>query len=107
MLVNLCESKRTRASCIVIVTFGCQTESLWGGGDGARLNAKILLREIKEQIEKEERERERESMMRVEGDGKSRSAESKSVSEGVEINAPPQFSEQIKRTCRLNCLETT
>lgn len=60
MLVNLCESKRTRASCIVIVTFGCQTESLWGGGDGARLNAKILLREIKEQIEKEERERERE-----------------------------------------------
>lgn len=31
-----------------------------GGGDGARLNAKILLREIKEQIEKEERERERE-----------------------------------------------
>lgn len=29
------------------------------------------------------------------------------ISEGVEINAPPQFSAQIKRTCRLNCLETT
>lgn len=27
------------------------------------------------------------------------------ISEGVEINAPPQFSAQIKRTCCLNCLE--